>query len=915
MAKCPFAQWRPIGDSSGPYLSGPYKIVHHTTEGPSAVGAMATFASKNCAPHFTVDATTIYQHIDTSVGARALRNAPGGVQTNRDGAIQIELVGFAHQSKDPAALVNVARLCRWIESTHGVPRTWPAGVPRPAKNGKDPGGHTRDSGIWDSQGGHYGHCHVPENTHWDPGYLASEAAFVLKATFNSAGELTSAPPAAPAIPAGAAGPTDALVSTMPVHGDAGMLDSPPGGSPDRREQGRVTKGVARTAQGQRLLNARRDTLDFRDKMYVPTLIEVPTRRSIDEYFGCEIPVLDQGAEGACTGFGLATVANYLLRRRRNNPDHLAVSPRMFYELARRYDEWPGEEYSGSSARGAIKGWNKHGVCAETDWPYVVEEAGSGGFTEPRMRAATQRPLGAYFRVNHRDLISMHSAIAEVGILYATAQVHEGWQDVNQDGIIANSNALLGGHAFAIVAYDEFGFWIQNSWGENWGRRGCARVSYDDWLANATDVWVARLGAPIQLSEAASFGTNGTSKSGHSAAFANASIRPHLISLGNEGRLKPGGEYGSSERDVATIFADDIPVFLDRQRGTKRLLLIAHGGLVDESGAVQRIAEYRPALLDAGVYPLAFIWNSDYWSTLTNILQDAVRRRRPEGVLDRAKDFMLDRLDDALEPLARQLSGKAAWGEMKENALRASNAFGGARLVAQHIREIKNKYPELEVHIVAHSAGSILQAPLVQLLTTQGTIASGPMEGEQGYNIGIASCSLWAPACTIELFKTAYAPAIANKSIDKFALYCLDDKTEQDDHCAHIYNKSLLYLVSNAFEDSARIPFFRDGVPILGMEKFVKKDEMLMGLVQNGSVDLVIAPNGNPADSLNASSARHHGDFDDDIPTVKSTLNRILAGAADGAAEVAPPVHAMEFERTMASVIEGRQQLGELSAAN
>ena len=41
-----------------------------------------------------------------------------------------------------------------------------------------------------------------------------------------------------------------------------------------------------------------------------------------------------------------------------------------------------------------------------------------------------------------------------------------------------------------------------------------------------------------------------------------------------------------------------------------------------------------------------------------------------------------------------------------------------------------------------------------------------------------------------------------------------DTAEQDDHCAHIYNKSLLYLVSNAFEDPARIPLFRDGVPIL-----------------------------------------------------------------------------------------------------
>lgn len=29
-------------------------------------------------------------------------------------------------------------------------------------------------------------------------------------------------------------------------------------------------------------------------------------------------------------------------------------------MARRYGEWPGENYEGSSARGAMKGWHQHG---------------------------------------------------------------------------------------------------------------------------------------------------------------------------------------------------------------------------------------------------------------------------------------------------------------------------------------------------------------------------------------------------------------------------------------------------------------------------------------------------------------------------------------------------------------------------
>lgn len=222
MARCPFATWLPISGSCGPHLGGPFKIVHHTTEGSTARGALDAFRQNRSDPHFTVDATSIYQHVDTEEGARALRNNSGGVQTNRDSAVQIELVGFAHLPKDRRALQNLARLCRWIEETHGVPNVWPAGLPRPAKNGRDPGGHNRDSVIWDTQSGHFGHCHVPENTHWDPAYTSVESEFLMKATFDSEGGLVGPPvPPLPAVPARAGRPPKRArvpKSTMPDHG-------------------------------------------------------------------------------------------------------------------------------------------------------------------------------------------------------------------------------------------------------------------------------------------------------------------------------------------------------------------------------------------------------------------------------------------------------------------------------------------------------------------------------------------------------------------------------------------------------------------------------------------------------------------------------------------------------------------------
>jgi hypothetical protein len=178
MAKCPFATWDEITGPSGDYTGGPFKIVHHTTEGSSYAGARAAFAANRSDPHFTVEGSKVFQHIDTAKAARALRNAPGGVETNRDSAVQIEVVGFAARDKGPATLQTVAALCRWIENEHSVPQAWPNGFVRWSHAGTDPGGHNRNAMNWDQTAGHYGHSQVPENTHWDPGYTPAETGIV-----------------------------------------------------------------------------------------------------------------------------------------------------------------------------------------------------------------------------------------------------------------------------------------------------------------------------------------------------------------------------------------------------------------------------------------------------------------------------------------------------------------------------------------------------------------------------------------------------------------------------------------------------------------------------------------------------------------------------------------------------------------
>jgi pimeloyl-ACP methyl ester carboxylesterase len=325
-------------------------------------------------------------------------------------------------------------------------------------------------------------------------------------------------------------------------------------------------------------------------------------------------------------------------------------------------------------------------------------------------------------------------------------------------------------------------------------------------------------------------------------------------------------------------------------GRKRLMLHAHGGLVPESSAVQYVANNREAALAAEVYPLSFIWRSDAWSTIRNILQDAFSRRRDEGLLDRAKDFMLDRIDDTLEPLARLLGGKAMWDEMKENARLATTSAGGAaRLTADLLIDQHQKNALEEIHLVGHSAGAIFQAHLAEYLTDR--------------NVPIDSLTLWAPACTIDLFKNIYAPRIKDGRIRAFRLFTLDDKTERDDHCANIYHKSLLYLVSHSFEERPRIPFIQDGTRLLGLERDVKK--ALPKSYWNGKkLRWFVSPAAAEAD------ATQHGAFDNDAVTLAATLKLITKGAGIQPASVVPrPASATSLARrrqTLDTVLGGAE---------
>lgn len=179
------AQKVTVGDSGGPMVGGPPRAVHHTTEGSTAAGAIATYRKTGNFPHFTIDYAKdeLVQHLAVNVAARALKNPAGGVQTNRQGAvcIQIEWVGFAKTpfTNGHSAGPNVRAFFDYLRAW-GVPDVWPSGRPLPYPKSYGLSNGQRSASNWKSKAGHFGHSQVPENEHGDPGAL--DPAFVKQGT-------------------------------------------------------------------------------------------------------------------------------------------------------------------------------------------------------------------------------------------------------------------------------------------------------------------------------------------------------------------------------------------------------------------------------------------------------------------------------------------------------------------------------------------------------------------------------------------------------------------------------------------------------------------------------------------------------------------------------------------------------------
>lgn len=164
--------------------------------------------------------------------------------------------------------------------------------------------------------------------------------------------------------------------------------------------------------------------------------------------------LDQGNEGACVGF---TIGHELAGRpyKVKGVTNDYAREQIYYQ-AQRDDPYPGGEYpgadpvsGGTSVLAGVKAAQTLGHYGEYRWAFGLDDLRRAvGYKGPSI-------IGVWWR--------------------------EGQLDTDSNGAIHYTGEYLGGHCTLIYSVSEKlkGFRIWNSWGENWGVRGTAFMSFDE----------------------------------------------------------------------------------------------------------------------------------------------------------------------------------------------------------------------------------------------------------------------------------------------------------------------------------------------------------------------------------------------------------------------------------------------------
>lgn len=193
---------------------------------------------------------------------------------------------------------------------------------------------------------------------------------------------------------------------------------------------------------------RRVEFDERSR-YFPITAVLPKEAIRPRSYRWACPItLDQGQEGACVGFGWS---HELAARPVQIKNVTNQSAQKLYKTAQMLDDWPGEDYSGTSVIAGAKAVQQlyPGEMQGYKWAFGLEEV-----------VAT---LGYFGPV----VLGIHW--------------YDKMYDPDEDGFIHVGGELAGGHCILARGVNVKAKFVilRNSWGPSWGMQGDCRISFND----------------------------------------------------------------------------------------------------------------------------------------------------------------------------------------------------------------------------------------------------------------------------------------------------------------------------------------------------------------------------------------------------------------------------------------------------